>query len=177
MRLVRHMAKANILGSAVVGLLSGLWLSCDPSTTKLQFSDTEQRRFEVSCNKGKEDCSYRRVTGRAVSEDKQEVELSTAGRVVGVCDVSASNGPLPGDCRAIVCKADEHCPPLHRLETGHCLNGLCISPENDLSPSDAVMLCLAGSGLGRNAPKQVARYAMGLNCGKPCKIPTLCRQP
>jgi hypothetical protein len=39
------------------------------------------------------------------------------------------------------------------------------------------MLCLAGTGLGRETPAQVERYALALNCGNPCRIPTPCAQP
>jgi hypothetical protein len=39
------------------------------------------------------------------------------------------------------------------------------------------MLCLAGSGLGSEQARQVERYALGMNCGAPCKVPAPCRQP
>jgi hypothetical protein len=39
------------------------------------------------------------------------------------------------------------------------------------------MLCLSGTGLGRETPAQIERYALALNCGSPCKIPAPCAQP
>ena len=39
------------------------------------------------------------------------------------------------------------------------------------------MLCLSGTGLGRETPRQIERYALALNCGKPCPCPRLVRSP
>jgi hypothetical protein len=142
----------------------------------VSLQDTEGRRFEGQCTASA--CEYARVSGKPGSADKIHVGLLTSGRLVGICDLSSPSAVADaGDCRALVCKADVNCPPLHGLDAGHCLNGLCISPELPLGSSDAVLLCLAGTGLGRSAPKQVERYAMALNCGEPCRVPTPCRQP
>jgi len=58
-----------------------------------------------------------------------------------------------------------------------CLAELCIDPVKKISTADAIMLCLAGTGLGRNTGRQAERYALGLNCGDPCVVPSACRQP
>jgi len=76
-----------------------------------------------------------------------------------------------------VCSGDANCPPAHGSKDGHCVNGLCVEPSGELNTDDAVMLCLAGTGLGKDSPEQVSRFAMALNCGSPCKIPAVCRQP
>jgi hypothetical protein len=148
--------------------------ACD-STEAIELADTEGRRFQATCDKGQ--CRFQRSSAAAVAPEKTEVVLNSSGRVVGICDVAPSNSPQIEDCRALICQHDRSCPPQHGLETGHCLNGVCINPEQSLSPSDAVLLCLAGTGLGRKAPKQVERFAMALNCGDPCRIPAPCRQP
>jgi len=148
---------------------------CDDKGGPTVVTDTEGRRFAMSCDQS--ECSYERKTGGPVSKAKSLVDVQTAGRVVGICDVSVLGEPEPGDCRALVCKTDAECPPMHGLEAGHCVNQLCTSPEKELTSADAVLLCLAGTGLGLSAPKQVERYAMAMNCGSPCVVPAPCRQP
>lgn len=155
-------------------LAVGLW-GCNKKGEPILLTDTEGRRFAMSCN-GTE-CSYERKAGAPVSKGKNLAEVQVSGRVVGICDVAASGEAEPGDCRALVCKTDRDCPPMHGLEAGHCVNTLCTSPDKELGPSDAVLLCLAGTGLGLNAPKQIERYAMAMNCGRPCVVPAPCRQP
>lgn len=148
---------------------------CDKSAGGVDLVDTEGRRFKMSCEQSP--CELRRISGKPSSPAKTDIELQTSGRVVGICDVAPQADPEPGDCRALVCQADRDCPPLHGLEQGSCVNKLCIAPENELVSADAVLLCLAGTGLGRDAPKQVERYAMAMNCGRPCRVPAPCRQP
>ncbi len=148
---------------------------CDDKGGSIVVTDTEGRRFAMSCEGSA--CRYERKSGAPVSKAKTLVEVQTSGRVVGICDVSALGEAEPGDCRALVCKADRECPPMHGLEAGHCVNDLCTSPDKELATADAVLLCLAGTGLGLNAPKQVERYAMAMNCGRPCVVPAPCRQP
>jgi len=150
-------------------------LGCDEKTGPIVLRDTEGRRFSMSCEAST--CAYQRASGEPTSKLKSGLELHTSGRVVGMCDVEPAGTPEVADCRALVCKTDRECPPMHGLEAGHCVNGLCTSPDRDLVADDAVLLCLAGTGLGRNAPKQVERYALAMNCGKPCVVPTPCRQP
>src|SRR5690606_6755934 len=117
------------------------------------------------------ECRFERRSAPPVAPHKAEVALSSSGRMVGICDRAPASSPPIDDCRVLVCRSDQDCPPQHGLETGHCLNGFCINPEQPLNQSDAVLLCLAGTGLGRKAPKQVERFAMALNCGDPCRIP------
>jgi len=157
-----------------LSLLAGL-LGCDDKGGPSTLADSEGRRFAMSCENAA--CSYTRSLGKPVSNEKTGVELQLSGRVVGICDVGPSGVAEPGDCRALVCKTDSDCPPMHGLEAGHCVNDLCTSPDKPLGAGDAVLLCLAGTGLGLNAPKQVARYAMAMNCGQPCVVPAPCRQP
>jgi hypothetical protein len=53
------------------------------------------------------------------------------------------------------------------LAHGTCIDGLCTEPANGIGVADAVMLCLAGTGWGRDSPVQVDRYALAMNCGSP----------
>lgn len=157
------------------GLLAIWLLGCDDQAGPIMLRDTEGRRFSMSCEAST--CTYQRATGGPISKAKSLLELRTSGRVVGMCDVSILGESEAADCRALVCKTDRECPPMHGLEAGHCVNGLCTSPDKELVADDAVLLCLAGTGLGRDAPKQVDRYALAMNCGHPCVVPAPCRQP
>lgn len=110
--------------------------------------------------------------------NKTAFALVRVGRLVGICDVVPGQAPeTPADCRALVCQSDADCPPGHGLKDGQCLNALCTDPSQALVPEDSVMLCLAGSGLGNEQARQIERYALGLNCGTPCRVPSPCRQP
>jgi hypothetical protein len=162
-------------GAVRLGLLAIWLLGCDDQAGPIALRDSEGRRFFMSC-KGST-CTYQRASSAPISKEKSGLELRTSGRVVGMCDVEPSSTAEIADCRALVCKADRECPPMHGLEAGHCVNGLCTSPDKDLIADDAVLLCLAGTGLGRNAPKQVERYALAMNCGRPGVVPAPCRQP
>jgi hypothetical protein len=148
--------------------------SCHDSGER-RLKDTEGRSFKVECE-GRQ-CAVKRL-GESSKDETAHVMLSDSGRLVGACNVESPNAePRDWDCRALECEGANDCPPLHGLSEGECLNGLCIDPANPLGPADAVMLCLAGTGLGRKAPMQVERYALALNCGNPCRIPKPCRQP
>ena len=161
--------KASVLLCA--GLSSA---ACDEDGVRT-LKDTEGRRFEAHCQD--EACALERLEKPSPGE-KPHAVLTHTGRLVGVCDVDSPTAePRDWDCRALECTDANTCPPLYGLKQGDCLNGLCIDPANPMSPADAVMLCLAGTGLGRNAPKQIERYALALNCGNPCRIPAPCRQP
>jgi len=147
------------------------------STSERELVDTEHRHFSAKCQRNGE-CVLSQTSGDRHPGDKSALALARLGRLVGVCDVVSGHGPdTPADCRALVCQSDSDCPPSHGLKDGQCLNGLCTDPAQALAPEDAVMLCLAGSGLGSEQPHQVERYALGLNCGTPCKVPAPCRKP
>jgi hypothetical protein len=136
--------------------------------------DTEGREVKARCHPDR-GCVLTLVKGEHAS-DKTGLAIATPGHIVGLCDVSATGNPdSPSDCRPIVCQADSGCPPAHGLSDGTCINGLCVEPDTEqVTVEDAVMLCLSGTGLGTTKPD---RLAMGLNCGSPCRIPAVCRQP
>jgi hypothetical protein len=145
------------------------------SQRKLQ--DTEGRKLEAQCDR-EQGCTLKLEAGQKAGGSQLELALRATGRLVGVCGVGPASEPKsPSDCRALMCSGDADCPPAHGSKDGHCVNGLCVEPSGELNPDDAVMLCLAGTGLGRESPEQVSRFAMALNCGSPCKIPSVCRQP
>jgi hypothetical protein len=157
------------------GLLSSL-SSCK-STSERQLVDTERRHFLAKCQRSGE-CVLSQTLGDKRSDAKSGLTLLRVGRLVGICDVIPGKAAeTPADCRALVCQTDADCPPGHGLKDGQCVNALCTDPAQTLVPEDSVMLCLAGSGLGNEQPRQIERYALGLNCGTPCKVPAPCRQP
>jgi hypothetical protein len=147
------------------------------SVSERELADTEGRRFLAKCERSGE-CTVTQGSGAKRSDEKTTLVLTRTGRLVGICDVLPGHGPdTPADCRPLVCQRDSDCPPGHGLKDGQCLNALCTDPAQALVPPDSVMLCLAGSGLGNAQARQVERYALGLNCGTPCKVPAPCRQP
>lgn len=144
---------------------------------KLELRDTESRVYAADCTKDGQ-CALTQTSGPGAPKDKPLTVVRSPGELVGVCNVAASaDKPALPDCRALVCKADTDCPPAHGLPHGSCVGSYCTEPAHTLAVDDAVMLCLAGTGLGRTTPKQIERYAMALNCGTPCKVPTPCDQP
>lgn len=156
-------------------LVSCLALSCDDEGLR-RLRDTEGRTFEASCPKG-EPCRIRQKSGPRRT-DKPQQTLHVGSRLVGVCDVTEGAPPAgPFDCRPLSCDSDTECPPLHGMKDGQCLNRRCADSAEPLGVSDSVMLCLAGTGLGREKPQQVERYALALNCGSPCTVPAPCQQP
>lgn len=136
--------------------------------------DTEGRAFEARCDRDGR-CELSAVDGSPETPPR----IAKLGRLMAFCPASAGEAEMPplGECRALVCEADPDCPPAHGLRDGTCVNGLCIDPAGQLDQSDSVALCLAGTGLGRTSPTQVERFALGLHCGTPCKVPSPCRQP
>jgi hypothetical protein len=147
------------------------------SLTERELVDTERRHFSAKCQRTGE-CALSQISGDKRAGDKTALALLRVGRLVGICDVVPGKGPdTPADCRALVCQSDNDCPPGHGLKDGQCLNALCTDPAQEVNAQDSVMLCLAGSGLGNEQARQVERYALGLNCGTPCKVPSPCRQP
>jgi hypothetical protein len=138
--------------------------------------DSEGRTFLATC-KAAEPCKFEQKSG-ARRADKPAQALLLGSRLVGLCDVKPGEDPQrPYDCRPLACAEDEDCPPLHGMKHGQCLNRHCSDPAEAIGVHDAVMLCLAGTGLGRETPRQIERYALALNCGSPCQIPAPCQQP
>ena len=140
------------------------------SRDERSFRDTEGQRYTARC--GDQGCTLSVPPAASAA-----ASLRATGRIVGVCRHAGTRTDTPAQCRPLVCQGDKDCPPAHGLEHGTCVNGLCTEPANTLSSDDAVMLCLSGTGWGQGSPTQVERYALALNCGTPCKIPTPCRQP
>lgn len=138
--------------------------------------DTEGRTFQAICSR-EGDCKLQQKAGPQRVDRPAQV-LMTGGRLVGICDVTADEPPRgPYDCRPLACESDADCPPAHGMKDGQCLNRRCSDPAEAISTQDAIMLCLSGTGLGRETPPQIERYALALNCGKPCKVPAPCPQP
>jgi hypothetical protein len=161
--------------AALVLSLAWLLAGCDRESERM-LKDTEGRTFAALCDKN--GCVLTRKSGEPVSASKSAVGLSTAGRLVAVCDVPEGGERVePADCRPLECDGDNQCPVLHGMKDGVCINGLCTEPANSLNREDVILLCLAGTGLGRETPSQVERYAMALNCGEPCRVPSPCRKP
>ena len=138
----------------------------------LTLSDTEGRRFQAKCG-GEGSCELTQTAG----PDAGAVSLAARGRLIAACPASDGGSVAAGDSRPLVCSSDDGCPPAQGLDHGTCINSLCVEPSHELNTDDSVMLCLAGTGLGRSAPAQVERFALGLNCGSPCRVPRTCRQP
>ena len=140
--------------------------------------DSEGRTFEATCT-GQGPCKFEQKSG-PVRAAKPAQALLLGSRLVGICDVGAKDDeapPAPFDCRPLSCQSDTECPPLHEMKDGQCLHGHCSDPAEAISAQDSIMLCLSGTGLGRETPAQIERYALALNCGTPCKIPAPCPQP
>jgi len=168
------MMMRRLLGlSTVVGVF--LTLGCQKGSSRL-LKDTEGRSFEATCPE-KGACKFKQKSGLKRA-DKPAQALLLGSRLVGLCDVAGDEQPQsPSDCRPLNCTTDAECPPLHDMKDGQCLHGRCSDPAEAISVQDSIMLCLAGSGLGRETPAQIERYALALNCGTPCSIPAPCQQP
>lgn len=162
----------------VLTTLCGLWSSAGcKSVSERPLMDSEGRQFLAKCERSGE-CALSQISGAKRAGDKTGFVLTHTGRLVGICDVAPGHGPdTPADCRPLVCQSDTDCPPAHGLKNGQCMNALCTDQAQALVAPDSVMLCLAGTGLGNEQARQVERYALGLNCGNPCKVPAPCRQP
>ena len=162
-----------IFAAAVSAVLGG---GCRTQTDRT-LRDTEGRQFSAQCAAGKS-CVVKQTSGAPAPSGQPAVLLRSPGRLIGVCTAAEGAEPqTPAECRALVCAGDDACPPAQGMKEGQCVNGLCTEPSHRLGVADAVMLCLAGTGVGRDSAHQVERYAMALNCGEPCRIPSPCRQP
>lgn len=158
-------------------LTAGLIIACTGCnrSTRFELKDTEGRRFAAQCDKN--GCQLTN-TGPLVDASTLVPRLVSPGRLMGVCELPRGTEPLSLiACRALVCDSDDACPPPPRMKRGTCINGFCTEPSHELRVEDAVMLCLAKTGTGRESALQVERYAMALNCGKPCRVPAPCAKP
>lgn len=147
-------------------------VACNQTPSTL--GDTEGRVFSVQYDDGGA-CTLTQTDGPRASAGRPR--LHTTGHVMSVCDAtSATAPPSPDACRPIVCNDDRDCPALDGGKAqATCNRGLCANPGEKLRVGDAVTLCLAGTGLGRRTAEQAERYALGLNCGSPCRVPAACR--
>lgn len=159
--------------ASLIAVLCALLATGCHRVSERTLHDTEGRAVKARCDREGQ-CTFELVTGTH-APDKDGFAIHTPGMLVGLCDVKGNAGPdSPSDCRPIVCAKDQDCPPAHGLKDGTCINETCREPAASLSVEDSVMLCLAGTGLGTTKPD---RLAMGLNCGNPCRVPPVCRQP
>jgi len=179
--LVGRVGVAGSVLSAAVVLSSSL--GCE-KPTRISLTDSELRGFVAVCKGGA--CSLEAsavATPTSPQPDGAEPSfvLHQASRLVAICDVwkkgSAVPTILPIDCRPIKCKADTDCPPAKGLTKGACTDGYCTEPSGAFGPEDAGLLCLAGTGIPANTSRQIERFALGSNCGSPCTVPAVCRQP
>jgi len=152
----------------VFAALTSLGLfACDRAT---QLRDTEGRVYRAICASG--DCKLEQTAGTKPQSAASAPTLDGDGRFVAVCDVAPGAAATPEDCRAVTCSSAADCPAALGVST--CETGFCVQPERPVTRRDAVILCLAGTGLGREKPVQMERYALALNCGQPCTIPAAC---
>lgn len=163
------MSLRGTLGLATLGV----WGSVGCDRAEFVVSDTEGRSFAVLCRDPEKPCSLRQRSGP--SSEGGGAVLRREGHLVGVCD-GLGHEQL-GSCRPLICEQDAECPRGPGSSTGTCIGSLCVEPSHPMSSEDAVMLCLSGTGLGRERADQVARYALGVNCGTPCQIPAPCKRP
>jgi len=159
---------------STVAVCSALFACQNAGPRKLR--DTEGRTFEADCPKDGP-CRITQKSGQRRA-GRPEQALLVGSRLVGVCDVKSGAAPeAPFDCRPLSCDSDAECPALHGMKDGQCLNHHCGDAAESLGVQDAVILCLAGTGLGRDSAEQIERYALALNCGTPCTVPKPCQQP
>jgi hypothetical protein len=142
----------------------------------LTLEDSEGRTFAAVCEESG-DCALDQTGGPRWPGAKTAIRLHRDSRLLGACSVTPGGAiESPGDCRAVVCRSDDDCPPAHGLPRGACVNGTCTEQTHELEARDAAMLCLWGQGLGRETPSQADRLGIALNCGQPCEVPAPCRQ-
>lgn len=161
--------------AAAGGALAALACGCSRGI-HYHLTDTEGRRFDAVCTP-ETGCTLTQTDGPKRTDGPARVILNAPGRLVAACDVrdKSETPESPAECRALVCTGDDACPPAPGVPTSTCIAGTCADPTRETSTPDAVILCLAGTGFGRATPKQIERYALGLNCGTPCNIPAMCR--
>lgn len=158
-----------VLGLVVLAAVTQ-FLGCSRAS-RYRLSDTEGRRFDAKCA-AETGCTLTETDGTRANG---RTVLRALGRLVAACDVTTGEEPeSAAECRALVCTGDDQCPPAPNVVASACIDGTCSDPSRETGTADAVILCLAGTGLGRRTPRQIERYALGLNCGKPCRVPAIC---
>lgn len=173
-RMWRRGAKCWPVG--LLGAVLGVTAACNRGTERY-LVDTENRQFLARCA-GDGSCSVAAVGEAKAPAAATTVRLRATGRIVGICGPLAAEAlPAAADCRPLVCESKEQCPSAQGMTDGVCIDGLCREPSQVINSDDAVMLCLAGTGVGPRTALQIERLALGLNCGSPCVVPKPCRQP
>jgi hypothetical protein len=172
-RLVTRIKLANFVAGALCSV-------CAFGCSKPQsFTDTENRTFAAECKDDR--CSYHLAAAAAPPSSASPAPapapsagtaaaLRATGHLLAVCD--SANGNV-ADCRAITCK--DSCPETE-TQKPTCERGLCVIPGTEITQDDVLLLCLAGTGMKRNA-RQAGRMALARSCGTPCQVPAACRQP
>jgi len=145
---------------------------CSKSSVRT-LRDTEGRQIRAKCTADGQ-CDLALTSGSPAKPELGRLAISVPGNLVAICDTRDGKPAATSDCRALECSSDGECPPSHGLANGTCINGLCREPSVRLNKEDATLLCLAGTGLGATRPDLVA---LALNCGTPCRVPAVCRQP
>lgn len=174
---------------------AALLLGCSAKT--YSFEDTEGRKASWACRNKNCDLQDRITSSNATpapagspvrASDTAEliVPYEAENRYVTLCDAwvtrtdnsatAGSNGDL---CRIITCKADADCPPLVSTPGVKCLNGLCGDGSRQLTQTDYMHLCLAGTGVWTGSPAQIARKQIADRASRPTlqPVPAECRQP
>lgn len=151
--------------------------SCKSEPPPARLSDTEGRVFELRY--AQKPWVPRQTSGPQFGTGSGPLHVRTLSRLMAACNGDPEGGAPPAEnCRALVCSSDRQCPPVADTSVpGTCISGLCVDPSRDIQMADAILLCLAGTGLGKHSPAQADRYALAVNCGTPCQVPTPCRQP
>ena len=147
-----------------------------PPKQKLVLRDSEGRKLGAACSK-KDGCAIEQLEGGKWPGERQKIVVHQPERLQGVCNTKDGMVLSSADCRLLECSSDTDCPPVEGMENGSCVGGLCTVPMHETGPVDVVMLCMSGTGLGTDSPKQAERASLGLNCGSPCKLPEPCRKP
>ena len=182
----RPVPRARLIGCVLLVSGSVASVGCSRSQLKITVRDTEDRSFQLVCPEpGKCELSSSlqpKPSGQGGDGARPGFVLHQTSRLYAACDVwlegSGSFSTNAADCRALVCKSDADCPPAKGLSHGSCTSGLCIEPSGAIAAEDAVVLCLAGTGApGISSTRQIERVALGSNCGTPCRVPAVCRQP
>ena len=154
-------------------LLISLALCACSNDVERDVRDTEGRTFHIRCpSEGR--CDITQQSGEAWPGETKALVFHASSRFVGVCNVVGTGFHEAKNCRPLVCEKNSDCPPAHGMKNGSCVEGFCTDPSQDITQDDAVMHCLAGTGVGTESPRQIERFAMGLNCGTPCAVPKPC---